>query len=84
MVLETSATAGSSSRTLTTRFCRSAMASKLMSGLARVKPCSKPVSWIGIKPFGTTPYSLIVAISTATVISSMVLFQRSATVRLRP
>ena len=53
MVLPTLATAGSASRTLTTRSCRSAMALKLMSGLAVVPPSIRPVSWDGKKPFGT-------------------------------
>ena len=44
IVLLTASTAGSCSSTSTTRRCRAAMASKLMSGLAVVPPCISPVS----------------------------------------
>ena len=84
MVLPTLCTAGSASSTSTTRRSRSAMAANEMSGLAFVLASSRPVSWVGRKPLGTSRYSATVAASTARVIATISRRRRSAQARLRP
>ena len=71
MVELTVATAGSASTTSTTSRCSCSIVWNDTSGEASVEPISMPVSWIGMKPFGTTLYSRTVSTMVNSITSSM-------------
>ena len=78
------ATAGSSSTTLASACCRSAIAANEIVCGASEMPWIAPVSWIGKKPFGITMYSTTVSTSVRIATTSVARCRSSTQFSMRP